>query len=72
MNWDFVLINSRQSTAIRKLPLIFIIIITFCSSCKKDTIDTNDKLINIVKHLQEGDIDKIKKDFYSDDYFDEF
>ena len=71
MNWDFVLINSRQSTAIRKLPLIFIIIITFCSSCKKDTIDTNDKLINIVKHLQEGDIDKIKKDFYSDDYFDE-
>jgi hypothetical protein len=54
-----------------KLRFIFIVIITFYPSCKKDTIDTNEQLINIVKHLQEGDIDNIKKDFYSDEYFDD-
>jgi len=49
--------------------LILILLISFFfQSCKKDI---NEQSISIVESFQNGDVEKIKKEFYSDEYFND-
>jgi len=48
--------------------LLILIISIFFQSCKNDI---NEQSISIVESLQKGDLEKIRKEFYSDEYFNE-
>ncbi|WP_343330354.1 hypothetical protein [Polaribacter staleyi] len=48
--------------------LLILIISFFFQSCKKDI---NEQSISIVESFQKGDVEKIKKEFYSDEYFND-
>lgn len=48
--------------------LILIFLFNFFQSCKTDI---NEQSINIVESFKKGDVEKIKKEFYSEDYFND-